>query len=221
MCRKLFCFLCFCGALTGFLLSGCERKIDTPEVVAENNVNDSTIDQKNNESRVVVMVNGEAITREDVDFAISQLVGPESAADMDDEARKKILESLVMSRAMSQAQSREMTDQDEKFLNQRLALFREDYLVKQYLAKHTSPPAITASMVREYYDAHLELFGQRVLKEYEGISTSRPLTVSEQSELLKTLEKIKEIKDWKSWTESVSERNLPVIFLKGLRVMFI
>ncbi|MBU0681414.1 MAG: peptidyl-prolyl cis-trans isomerase [Proteobacteria bacterium] len=167
------------------------------------------------ESVVVAVVNGAEISQFDLDLAIRKLVGAEAATMMDEAATKKVLESMVMSRAISQLREKEMNALEKAEIAKEVAVFREQLLVRRYLAKHSPPQPVTMEMVQDYYDGHPELFGAKKIRMYEMITTKRALNANERDELLGKLQDPGKHGKWQDWAKELAAFGYPVTYRQG------
>ena len=142
-------------------------------------------------------------------------MGRYAAGKLDEAGRKKVLESLVASRAIAQIQLKNLTPEEEAVIDRKVQAYREELLVMRYLAKHAPPQPVTEEMVRKYYESHPERFGGRTIRTYEMVTTSRALKAPERDNLIGVLNKAAENKDWRKWVERLQTQGLPVAFRQG------
>ena len=164
---------------------------------------------------VLARVAGEPITRYDLEQTIRSTLGPSTAARLDETVRKKVLESLVASRAIARAQEAELSAEDQAVLAKKLRAYREQLLVKQYLVRQATPQPVTGEMVREYYQAHPERFGAKIIRTYEMLAGRRKLNASERDALLQVLQTAAEKKDWQQWVKNLQDQDYPIEYRRG------
>ncbi|MFO7607496.1 MAG: peptidylprolyl isomerase [Desulfurivibrionaceae bacterium] len=167
------------------------------------------------DSEVLATVNGSVISRFDLDLSIETMMGREEAEKIDAAGRGKVLESLVMSRAISQARAQVAPADDLAVINRKAAAYREKLLVRQYLAKNAPPQPVTREMIRDYYLNHLDEFGAKKERVYEMISSKRPLKAEERNALLEKLRKPEEKRDWRKWVEELQKQGYPLAYRRG------
>jgi len=165
---------------------------------------------------VLARVAGEPITRYDLEQTIQSTLAEASAGRLDEAARRKILESLVAGRAIARAQEAEMTPEEIAEIDKKIQAYREQLLVKQYLAKHVTPQPATAAMVREYYQAHPEQFGSRLYRKYEMIAGRPKLNSAERDDLIAVLGQAAQNTGWQNWVTELREKGYPVAYRGGL-----
>ena len=163
----------------------------------------------------LALVNGSAVTRYELELAIRTALGNQASNRIDDSGRHKILESLVAGRAIALVQEADMSPEELAALDKEVQAFREQLLVKQYLAKHAAPQPISGEMIREYYEVHPEKFGMHNIRSYEMIAGGQKLRSDARDELVALLGHASEKKDWQAWAESIRKRGYPVSFRQG------
>ncbi|GAA5215841.1 peptidyl-prolyl cis-trans isomerase [Corallincola platygyrae] len=148
------------------------------------------------QSPVLVMVNGEAITENDVEFAIQKTFSEAELMLADEGLRKKVLESLVASRAMRHAASLELTLDERERIAQRVASYEEELYVREYLRMHTTPQPVTTAMVEAYYNKHPEYFGADDVLELSVLTMSADADEANKQWFLQHVGKLKKVDDW-------------------------
>jgi len=165
---------------------------------------------------VLARVAGDPITRYELEQTIRSTLGPTAADRLDDAGRQKVLESLVASRAIARVREAEMTAEEIAAVDKKTQSYREQLLVKQYLATHVSPQPVTGEMVRDYYKAHPEQFGSRHFRKYEMITGQPKLKSAERDNLIALLGQAGANTDWQNWVTELKEKGYPVLFRQGL-----
>ncbi len=178
-------------------------KTATPKVVLEG------------DEVVLVRVAGDPITRYDLDQTIRSTLGASSAGRLDEAGRQKVLASLVASRAIAQAREADLSAEDQAVLDKKVQAYREQLLVKQYLARQAAPQPVTGEMVREYYQAHPERFGARTIRTYEMLAGRRKLKAEERDALLRVLNPAADKKDWQQWVQKLQGQGYPIEYRRG------
>lgn len=162
------------------------------------------------EPKVLARVKGEAITDHDVAAAAVQALGPAYAGALTAEQRRKLLDSLVVSRAMAQAAEATLGEKERRDLESRVRAFREKLLVSHYLATHGAPPAPTSEEVEAYYAAHPERFGGGSVRSYELLVGTRELAEGERTKLTKALAAAASSRDWAKLAQEMAKQTLPI-----------
>lgn len=145
---------------------------------------------------VLAEVGGAPITRYDLERTLKSTLGEGSGPQLGEQGRKKLLESLVQSKAISQAREEEMSATELAQLDKKVAAYREDLLVKQYLSRHTRPRPLTEAKVKAYYEQHAERFGGKQVRSYELIATTAPVAAAGRKALMAALSEAKQQADW-------------------------
>ncbi|WP_180141247.1 peptidyl-prolyl cis-trans isomerase [Desulfoluna butyratoxydans] len=132
-----------------------------------------------------------------------------------DEGRRKVLESLVASRAIAMASEKELGAEALAELEKKVVVYREQLLVKSYLASHANPQPVTAEMVKAYYESNPERFGARTTVVYEMVSTEHALEGDGRNRVMEALGKIGNEDAWDESVAELREQRLPVFYKKG------
>lgn len=164
---------------------------------------------------VLATVNGSPVTAYELEATIKKTIGEKNASKIGTEVRKKVLESLVASRAISKAFEKDMSSEEGEEVRKKVLAYREQLLVQKYIAKNATPEPVTHEMVKDHYNKYPERFGAKTEKKYEMISTGRALNHKERNLLLKNLVKPESQKNWAKWVKNLKAKNLPVFYKKG------
>jgi hypothetical protein len=167
------------------------------------------------DDKVVAEVNDTQITQYDVERTIAAMLGESAAERLDDAARKNVLQSLVQSRAIAQAREKELSVEQRAELEKKVAAYREELLVKQYLLAHTRQDGVSSDMVRQYYDEHPERFGGGKVRSYELVTVSGALAPAQRTKVIEALGQGERETDWRAWTERLKQAGHPVALRSG------
>ena len=164
---------------------------------------------------VLVKVGAQSITEKDLDIAVLRLLGPARMTQIDETARKKILESLVLSKVISQAAEAEMDAETKDSIERKVRSYREEILVKQYLRDHVEPQPVTQAMVKEHYEKYPERYGAVVTQTFQLLSATKKLTGEARQELLKALGDAEKAKDLRRYSKKLIAKKQAVTFREG------
>jgi hypothetical protein len=164
---------------------------------------------------VLARVSGSPITRYELELTIDASLGAATASRLKPEDRRKILESLVTSRAIALAQQQNSSAVELAELEKKVQAYREQLLVKQYLARHTSPQPVSAEMVQEYYEKHPERFGAQKIRTYEMIFSRQELSPAARQALIRVLSQAADMPDWRQWVKILQQQGHAVDFKEG------
>jgi len=98
----------------------------------------------------------------------------------------------------------------------KIAVYREELLVKQYLAAHAPPEPVSPEMIKEYYDKHPERFGGGQVRRYELLASERELSPAERDALIKALASQRGEGGLAARVEALRARGLPVVYSSGV-----
>ena len=187
------------------LLSGCSGS-DNPKAQAKDAGAVSATEVS--KSRVLAMVDGTPITDIELKQAMERFFSDQSQIRNRAQVERRVVQSLIDSRAISRLAEAELDAADRQLLDAKVAAYREELLVKTYLADHAEPQPITSDMVEDYYRKHPEEFGGGTTKRFEIIQTTRPLKDDERKILIQQFGKLSSEKDWHRWADS--HKSLPI-----------
>lgn len=201
---KLFHY--FLVVLCSFGLISCQKESSQAEQVKNNS---DELDP------VLVRVNAEDIHQSELDVAVLAMLGPQQSSRIDDAGRKKILQSLVISRLVSQEANKNLSEEDKKYIAIKVARYREELLVKQYLRDNVEPKPITQEMVEQYYQVHIADFTEESVREYCLITTKASVSAIEREELLKLFSQAEKQNDWSSLVKQWKANGIEVELRTG------
>lgn len=164
---------------------------------------------------VLVKVNGTPISRYDLDLALRDSLSQRTLANLDEDGKKAMLQSLTQSRAIAQAEDKLMSAEQRAEIDKKVAAYREELLVKHYLAKRTNQTNVTDRQVREYYEQNPERFGASTVRSYELLTTSVLPSAAARPKLLEALSKLEAERDWKSATAKLNKAGQPITLREG------
>lgn len=163
--------------LAALLLAGC-RDDDGAEALAQVPVEPSA---------TLVTVDESPITRAQLELTVERTLGESAPLFANDEVERKILDSLVASRAMALLAERELGASERAQLDLKAQAYREELLVRHYLEQHATPEPVTSEQVADYYQRHPEEFGGGVEKSFEIITSDQELDETQRAELIALL----------------------------------
>jgi len=167
------------------------------------------------EDITLATVNGSKISQYDFEMSFRTLFGTYPKNHINDKVKREALQSLVTSRAIAQEQEKELTETDKAVLEKRLQTYREQILVKAYLARHNQLKGITKEMVQQYYDANPEKFGSKNIKAYEMITSGSAINSATRDSLINVIAKDSEQKDWQQWNNQLNNSGYALFYRKG------
>lgn len=175
-------------------LSGCESK-------EQRSVQTIQRDQ----SPVVAQVNDEAITQADVDFMLERMLKGQALVQADDALRRKIVDSLIASRAMKIQVESSLTTEEKQSIVRAAKAYEEELYVKQYLSDNVVPEPVTLEMVQTYYEKHPEEFGGEAVRDFQMLILNNAKDQQARDKFLTAVPEMKAVKDWaatkKQWAQ--------------------
>ena len=174
-------------------LSGCDPKAQQAQ------------SEQRRQSPMVAQVNGEPITQDDVDFMLKRMLKGQVLAQADDVLRKKVLDSLISSRAMKIQMESSLSAEEKASIAQSAKAYEEELYVKEYLANHVVPEPVTLEMVQAYYDKYPEEFGGEVVQDFQMLVMNNTNNQQARDKFLAAIPEIKATKEWgvakKQWAQ--------------------
>lgn len=164
---------------------------------------------------VLVKVNGDAITQSALDAMVLQLLGPAQSARLDDIGRKKILESLVISRLITQEANKNLSTEDKHYIDLQVERYKEELLVKQYLKNNVEPKPISQASVDTYYKENIDKFTEATVREYAVLTTDAALKPQQREKLLSLFAEAQKNTNWSALTKQWNKMGYKVVLKQG------
>ncbi|MCW8877579.1 MAG: peptidylprolyl isomerase [Kangiellaceae bacterium] len=197
--------------LMASLLSACQKETDTPS----ENQTQSKNTQLNTENSLVT-VNGESISEQDLDAAIIRTVGEMGAFQLDSKGRKKVLESIVLSKIMAQKQMASYSPEQQREIERQVQAYKTELLAKNYLKSNVTAVPVTNKMVEEYYAANPHKFGGKTIKQYQVLKGLTKLQGKVRENLLARMKNITSQKDWFASVNQAKTEGFQLEFSTGV-----
>jgi hypothetical protein len=166
----------------------------------------------NGDEEVVARVNGSVISRYDVEAQGKQSLGKFSVGSIERVAYPKLVEATIQRKAIALAAERDLEPLARLELDKQVGAYRDELLVRHYLATHSPPRPVTREMAFDYYQRFPQRFGARKDKSFELVGTTRSLAGTERTRLLSELEHAADEGDWKAWAERLETTGQPVTY---------
>lgn len=144
----------------------------------------------------LVTVNGESISKNDVDFMIGRTFSGAEQLFFNDEMQSKVLESLVASTAMRQKMLSELSPDQIHDIEQRTKAYREELFVKEYLVQNATPEPVSTQMVKSYYEQYPEEFGGGDSRLFEMLTTPKSASDEVRNSFLQKTGNAADNRDW-------------------------
>lgn len=202
MCNRYFRQLAL--LLSILLFSGCGQQ----RVTAETSV-DTPPDN------VLATVDGEVISEDDLTAAITRTLGEYAAFQLDETGRDKVLQSLVLSKAMAIKQKSLMSPQENSEVERMVNAYREELLAKRYLQDNVVALPVTNAMVKKYYQQKPEKFGGKTIKTFEvvkGLITSKGAA---RDETIEHISQLDQQDDWQLVASQLKTQGIQIDYSQG------
>lgn len=197
--------LWICAGLMLWWLAACDST-STPTASPDGLVEASSLAAQDDD--ILVYVDGSPISRDDMDAARIRFMGDTAGLFALETAERRLLDSLIASRAIATLSEKGLTDTEKSDLRRKVATFREELLVKHYLSAQATAQPVTQEMVQDYYRQHPGDFGGGSEYVFEYIATVGPIGVEERADFLRLLSGVDTQQDWAAWVRQQNPRRL-------------
>lgn len=184
------------------LLVGCDKSPDSRTALEQVPVEPSAI---------LATVNGSPIRRDELELAVERTLGENAPLYINEEIERKILESLVSSRAIALKSEAELSGYERHELDLKTQAYREELLVKHYLQQQITPQPVSQEMVADYYAKNPGEFGGGSEKTFEVITVERSALddKARQRAISRLSEKPMAENDWADQVAKLREEGIP------------
>ena len=159
-------------------------------------------------------VNGTPITQTDIDETVERTLQNVPTTAINAALKKKVLDSLVIMRALSLEQEKTLNEQQKSNLAAQVARYKEELLVEQYLRHNTEPKPPSLDDIQAYYDAHIDRYKVAEQRGYEVLRANR-LDDNNISSLIAQLTQASTQQDWREQANRLSQQGHSVSYVAG------
>lgn len=164
---------------------------------------------------VLARVGTETISRQELDIAINDNIGPYAALHLGPEGEQKVLQSLVMRKLMSQQQLALLDTEAKALLDLQVKAYREELLTKQYVQQQLTPEPVTEQMVQDYYQRYPQEFGAAEYANYQLVRADAGLDSKQRQRVLWYLEQLTATTDWTPLAAQARQEGLAFYLVTG------
>lgn len=164
---------------------------------------------------VLARVGTESISRQELDIAINDNIGPYAALHLGPEGEQKVLQSLVMRKLMSQQQLALLDAEAKALLDLQVKAYREELLTKQYVQQQLTPEPVTEQMVQDYYQRYPQEFGAAEYANYQLVRADAGLDSKQRQRVLWYLEQLTATTDWTPLAAQARQEGLAFYLVTG------
>jgi hypothetical protein len=195
------------------LVTGCGSS-DEPQRQAAGSQTESPAEVADH-GDLLARVNGQPIHALDLEVTLTNMLGAEHGAMIDERVRHKVLQSLVMNSSMAQAAQKELSADEMAWIEAKTRAYRDQLLATEYLRQHSAPEPVTQEMVRAYYEEHPERFGGKRLRVYELLLETEKSDASQRQAIMQRLSEGAQQQDWKAYAAQLAAQGYAVQFRSG------
>jgi len=136
---------------------------------------DEQVPQIDTAGDVLATVDGENIYESDLQSVLVNLFGEYRALQMDEDSRKRALDSLVTSHLLAKQALTSLPQENIAEIESKTRRYRENLLVNAYMLTQIDKTPLSNEAIRQYYENNLEKFGQSTIKQYQLLTTRSEL----------------------------------------------
>lgn len=136
---------------------------------------DEQVPQIDTAGDVLATVDGEDIYESDLQSVLVNLFGEYRALQMDEDSRKRALDSLVTSHLLAKQALASLPQENITEIESKTRRYRENLLVNAYMLTQIDKTPLSNEAIRQYYENNLEKFGQSTIKQYQLLTTRNEL----------------------------------------------
>lgn len=147
-------------------------------------------------------VAGTEISERDVEREVTRMLGEAAPLVGDEAVYDKVLQSLVATRALAAARLAEIDASTLAELDDRVASYRDQLLVEDYLRQHAEIKPVTQADIQSYYEAHPEAFGAKSARTFELLRLKAGVSDAEREAAFQRLAVADKQSDWAAYAHS-------------------
>lgn len=166
-------------------------------------------------SDVLVTVNGEHITQQELDASLLALFGEAQTQVLDESDRAKALQAMVLSRVIAQAMLADITENKLREIEYKANQHKERLLVNEYLKLYAQPAPVTDALIAQYYEEHSEEYGGGENREFELLKVLGNLNEVQRESALKVLSLAGSTDDWESFSKMHQDQGFKIQYSRS------
>jgi len=169
------------------------------------------------DSKVLAKVNAEVITENQLAVNMEALFGKNNALVRLQEAeRKKIIESMVMSRLIRQLAEKSLDDNQRNTYQLKANAYKEKLIINDFLKENITVAAVSDEEVAAYYKKHPDKYGAINLVKYELLTTSEKLNEIVRDKLLSLYSTNIKQSDIRQLQKDITSHGVKMLYQKGV-----
>jgi hypothetical protein len=165
---------------------------------------------------IAAQVNGEVITRAEVEQMALEMFGEYQASAMDDASRAKLLDSMVSTVALAQKSLAELSDEERVRIENKTRRYRENLLVSEYLRRNAARQPVTESMIQDYYKRNPQRFGAAEIPRYQLLTTRQALALDQRNAFLKKYAELKSAPSLQAIHQGFQQSGFDTLYQTGV-----
>ena len=170
--------------LLASLLLACDSGPDNQVLAAKDKVSIEAGD-------VLATIDGVAIRESQLKAVIVDMFGEYKASQMDAQSRRRALDSMLAGYALSQKALVNLPDKRINVIEEKTRRYRENLLINAYIQTKMDASTLSGEKIKAYYEDNIEKFGQRLIKEYQLLTTRTELAEESRDKYLAVISSYK------------------------------
>jgi hypothetical protein len=166
-------------------------------------------------SEVVASIDGKPIYQAELALVINQTLGEFAALQLGSQGRKKVLESLIIRKLMSDQQWQLMDEEERQQLDLELNIYREELLTKRHVREHLIAEPVNDDMIQAYYANNPSTYGAKTLRRFEMVRADVSRSPVLQKDLSLLIQGLTPHSDWKLSIDQARQQGLPIFLVSG------
>ena len=138
---------------------------------------------------LLATVDGVQIFEMELHELMSGMFGEYRALTMDDETRRRALESLIASHALAKEAESHLDREQLATIDIKTRQYRQNLLVNTYMRDNVDLSTINDNTVAEYYKSNLDLFGKKKVKQYRMLTSREIIPEDQRNRLISVMTK--------------------------------
>ena len=165
---------------------------------------------------IAAQVNGDVITRTEVEQMALEMFGEYQASAMDDASRAKLLDSMVSTLALAQKSLAELSDEERARIENKTRRYRENLLVSEYVRRNAARQPVTESMIHGYYKRNPQRFGAAEIPRYQLLTTRQALALDQRNAFLRKYAELKSAPSLQAMHQGFQQSGFDTLYQTGV-----
>jgi hypothetical protein len=166
-------------------------------------------------SDMIAKIDGEPVYKDELDIVINHTVGEFAALQLGDDGRKKVLESLIIRKLMSDKQLQSMGQEELRQLELEITSYREELLTKRYVREQLIAQPVTDEMIADYYQSNLHIYGENTVRRFEMARADVSYSPALQKKISLVMQELTPHSNWSETIKKARQIGQPLFVVSG------